>query len=86
MIHIFEHKGVLLHVDYEPGEPPTFTCVRVMDAHYRPTGPDIQILLDDAFVLGDHTDADGCLEAETFLQRIVGEFDGQEASAPAADA
>lgn len=72
---IFEHAGVMLAVDYTPGDDGihSFNEVRVLDGDYRPTGPNLTSLLDTAFVLtgrqGDH------FSAESFLSAIVTEID-----------
>lgn len=73
MIHIFEHQGVMLHVDYDPptkAEPsPQFRSVRVMDTSYRPTGPDLTHMLHDMLlIVGEHGPR---VDAQTFLSAIA---------------
>ena len=54
--HIYERAGVLLSIDYLPGEEPTFNSVRVLDADYRPTGPELRDLFHELFVLTGPSD------------------------------
>lgn len=66
MNHIFEHAGVMLDVDYIPGNPPTFQSVKVLGADYKPTGPNLLPMLHTtAIVNADET------EAMRFLSAIV---------------
>lgn len=71
MIHIFEHRGIYLRVDYEPTVPPTFNSVRVVDANYRPIGPDLQPLLHDTLLVTTPAMGGADAEAQTFLSSIV---------------
>lgn len=45
---IHEQGGVLMQVSYEMGEDkiPTIHGVHLLDADYKPTGPDIRLMLD----------------------------------------
>lgn len=71
MIHIFEHRGVMLRVDYAEGAEPTFNDVRVLDANYRPVGPNLTPLLDNTLLMNDKPDDQGEFSAATFLSAIV---------------
>lgn len=78
MILIFEHSGVLLHVDYTLGDPTLFNCVRALGPDYQPVGPDLLPLIKNlAFVNHDAHDTGEVTEAEMFLSTVVGEIDGQ---------
>lgn len=74
--HISEHAGVLLHVDYTKDEAgiPTFECVRVMDANYRPIGPNLRHLLDTAMLLTPCPGEPDTQAAESVLSAITGEI------------
>jgi hypothetical protein len=82
MVHIYEHEGVMLRVDYEPGADgiPTFNDVRVLDADYRPVGPNLTNMLDSTLLMSP-PDALGEHSAMTFLSAIVEElYVGESAS------
>ncbi len=74
--HIYEHAGVMLNVQYTPGDPPTFQDIRVLDRNYRPTGPDLQPLLHSAFFLESAKDENEqpCMDAQTILSAIVADL------------
>lgn len=67
-IHIYEHNGVLLQVDYFDTKPVTINSVYALGADYKPTGPDLTPLLTDAIVLTD------IAEAERFLSLVAKEL------------
>lgn len=80
MVYVYEQAGVLLHVEYsEQEEVVDFHTVRVMDAEYRPVGPNLVELFHNLLV----TDIDLPLElnnvenvqASTILSRIVDDLD-----------
>lgn len=75
MVHIFEHEGVMLRVDYDPGDDgvPTFHEVRVLDSEYRPVGPNLTNMLDSTLLMSP-PDALGGYSAMTFLSAIVEEL------------
>lgn len=74
MIHIFEHSGVMLRVDYTPGEEPTFHSIHVMDASYRPIGPDLTQLLHKTVLLDDEPVEGQLANAQPFLSAICEEL------------
>lgn len=73
MNHIFEHAGVMLDVQYQPGDPPTFQSVRVLGADYKPTGPNLLPLLHTTAILEMTADAE-VVQATRFLSAIVEEL------------
>lgn len=73
MNHIFEHAGVLLAVDYQQDDPPTFQSVHVLGADYQPTGPNLLPLLHDMAILERNVEADVVL-ATRLLSAIVEEL------------
>lgn len=73
--HIFEHMGVHLHVEYSPGEQPEFHSVRVLDANYRPTGPDLTHFLHNTLIPCDDEPSMGAdMCARSLLSAIVEEL------------
>lgn len=78
MIHIFEHAGIHLHVDYTPANSaadlPTFHTVRVLDANYRPTGPDLTTLLHHTLLLAAEPTPGERTDAITFLSAIAADL------------
>lgn len=75
MIHIFEHMGVMLHVEYTPGFDgvPTINSVRVTDERYRPIGPNLAEFLNTTVVLYPE-ESDGTREATPVLSLITEEL------------
>lgn len=73
--HIFEHNDTLLLVNFvrEPDGVPTFKSVFVLDAEYKPVGPNLVPLLHDVMLVSEEND-EGFREAETFLSHIVSEL------------
>ena len=69
MIHLFDHHGTMLHVDYSPGTPITLHSVHVTDSMYRPVGPDLTIMLHNTLVPIMAT-AQNAL-CQTFLSSII---------------
>jgi hypothetical protein len=68
-IHIFEHNGVLLQVDYfADTKPVTINSVHALGTDYKPIGPDLTPLLEEALVLT------GATEAEHFLSLVAKEL------------
>lgn len=73
--HIFEHCGVMLHVDYTmTGGTLEFRNIQVMDSNYRPTGPDLRPLLHQALIVDRVTRVGDRFDAETFLSAIAREL------------
>lgn len=67
-VHIYEDEsGVMLHVEYDPVPPLTFTSVRAIDPEYKPVGPDLTPLLDNMYTIVDGTGA-------YFLTRVFQEI------------
>jgi hypothetical protein len=66
--HVCDVQGVLLEVEYSGPPPVEIRSVRVLDSHYRPTGPDLTFLLHDVLIM---TAQD---EAERFLSKLAGEL------------
>lgn len=52
MVHIFDHEGVLLGVNYQRGTDgvPELSGIRALDADYKPTGPDLTPMLANMMV------------------------------------
>lgn len=74
--HLFEHKGVILQVDYERLEDgtPDFQSIRTLGDDYRPVGPELRFLLDGLLVVEDAPPGALECEAERFLSKIVEEL------------
>ena len=73
--HIFEHNDTLLQVNFTRGDDgiPTFKSVFLLDASYRPVGPNLVPLLHDVMLVSEENEQ-GFREAETFLSHIVAEL------------
>jgi hypothetical protein len=78
MKQLVEHEGVMLEIEYSPEFPvasppqgPEITSARVLDAEYRPTGPNLLHLLDKMYI-EIVTGAD--LEASKFLGVVATEL------------
>lgn len=74
--HIFEHCGVMLHVDYSNDQHgiAQFHDIRVMDGNYRPCGPDLRPLLHQALLITNAPVTGARLDAHTFLSAIAMEL------------
>jgi hypothetical protein len=71
--HLFDHRGVLLSVDYTPGPVIEFHSVHATDHVYRTVGPDLMPLLHDTLVrMSETTDT---VECQTFLSCIVDDIE-----------
>lgn len=64
----------MLHVDYEPGDEPVFNSIHVMDADYRPVGPNLFPLLHQTLVVDADPEVGDELEAQTFVSAICEEL------------
>lgn len=73
LTHIFEHSGVLLHVEYSrnASDETHFHSVRVMDPQYRPTGPELIPLLHQSLLLDTEPVMGMRVDAKTFLSAIA---------------
>lgn len=67
---VVEYAGVMFRVEYEehPEDPITFYTVHVLDAAYRPVGPNLVALMDGMLIMTNAT------EAEPLLSRIAEEI------------
>lgn len=74
--YIFEHCGVMLHVDYttSPSGMPEFHNIQVMDGNYRPTGPDLRPLLHQTLIIDRQPKRGDRFDAQTFLSAIAQEL------------
>ncbi len=68
MKHVCDVSGVLLEVEYSGPSPVEIQSVRVLDADYRPVGPDLTLMLHDTLFLVAQD------EAERFLSKLVAEL------------
>lgn len=75
MIHLFDHCGVLLSVDYIPGHPVHFNSVRVTDGDYKPVGPNLLGLLHHTLV--PLSDLSSGMICQTFLSTICDDLEAQ---------
>ena len=50
-----DESGVMLHVEYDPEHPISFKTVRALDPEYKPVGPNLIPLLDNAYTIIDGT-------------------------------
>lgn len=51
MKQLYEREGVILEIDYDLEPDTVVNSVRVLDANYRATGPNLVAFLDEMFVL-----------------------------------
>lgn len=68
---VVEREGVLLEVEYiDPthADGPDICSVRVLDDHYRPTGPNLALMFDKLFMIV------GKGEGEHFLSGVATEL------------
>lgn len=70
--HIYEYKGVHFRVTYVLIEDnvPEFDSVYMLDANYRPVGPNLVEMFGDIVVMTNYSP----MEAEPFLSTIVKEI------------
>lgn len=75
MIHVYEHAGILLFVEYiKDRDITTFTNVRVVDILYRPIGPNLIPLLKEVIVLDGEAVPGAMQEGEAILSAIAEEI------------
>lgn len=74
--HLTEQGGILLHVEYKPGDVkdpvPSFVGVYVLDTNYRVVGPNMLLLFDKLVLIDSRVG--GIALGSTLLSRIAEEI------------